>query len=118
MSMGSGKGKTRRAHFRLPSLRRAAPVEPLAFDGVTCPVREHTADGYPVGRCDFAVYEGYCPRHGHLAEYLDADGSGDDRNFPSYGSRIWPEDREHRKQLGVNEMSVKYERVIAERLPA
>jgi len=82
----------------------------LPFDGVTCPVREHTADGAYVGRCDFAVYGGYCPRHGLLSDYLKEDGSGDDRDFPQYGLRTWPEDLVQRRQLGVREQAVKLAR--------
>jgi hypothetical protein len=79
---------------------------PLSFDGYTCPVREHTADGAPVGRCDHSVYGGYCPRHGLLAPYLRADGTGDDRDFPDPGFRVWPELTEHRQQLGVREQYI------------
>jgi hypothetical protein len=31
---------------------------------------------------------------------------GDDRDFPPYGLRIWPEEQAHRRQLGVNETVV------------
>lgn len=40
-----------------------------------CPVREHTGDGEYVGRCEFACYDGICPRHGLLSAY----SSNDDR---------------------------------------
>jgi hypothetical protein len=92
---------------RLAKRFSPAPVEPLSFDGVTCPVREHTGDGAYVGRCDHSIYGGYCPRHGLMADYLREDGSGDDRDFPEYGLRTWPQEPAHRLQLGVNEGSVK-----------
>lgn len=38
-----------------------------------CPIREHTGDGVYVGRCDFAVYDGFCPRHGALEDYPTFD---------------------------------------------
>lgn len=39
-----------------------------ASDG-NCAVLERTADGYPVGRCWFAVdVSGKCPRHGDVRE--------------------------------------------------
>lgn len=38
-----------------------------------CPIREHTADGAYVGRCDFATYDDVCPRHGMLEDYPDND---------------------------------------------
>lgn len=40
-----------------------------------CPIREHTADGVFVGRCDFATYDYICPRHGVLEDYPDNDES-------------------------------------------
>lgn len=108
--MGAGRGETKRTRFHVPLLGRLRAPEPLAFDGVTCPVREHTADGYPVGRCDFPVYGGYCRRHGYLADHLNKDGTGDDRDFPSYGLRTWPVHPAHREQLGVNESIVEFDR--------
>jgi hypothetical protein len=34
-----------------------------------CPIREHTADGVPVGRCWFWLTDGHtCPRHGDVSE--------------------------------------------------
>lgn len=39
----------------------------------SCPIREHTGDGHYVGRCEFATYDGYCPRHGALEDYPDND---------------------------------------------
>jgi hypothetical protein len=38
-----------------------------------CPIREHTGDGAYVGRCDFACYDGVCPRHGRLGDYPTHD---------------------------------------------
>lgn len=38
-----------------------------------CPIREHTGDGHYVGRCDFAVYDGACQRHGLVADYPNLD---------------------------------------------
>lgn len=31
-----------------------------------CAIREHTADGVPVGRCWHFVSDGQCPRHGDV----------------------------------------------------
>lgn len=45
---------------------------------MNCPIREHTGDGAYVGRCDFAVHDGYCPRHGALEDYPNDD----DRDLP------------------------------------
>ena len=39
----------------------------------TCPIREHTADGAYVGRCEFACCGGVCPRHGLLSDYPNND---------------------------------------------
>jgi len=39
----------------------------------SCPIREHTGDGAYVGRCDFATYDWFCPRHGALEDYPDRD---------------------------------------------
>lgn len=38
-----------------------------------CPIREHTGDGSYVGRCDFAVYDYVCPRHGRIDDYPTHD---------------------------------------------
>lgn len=38
-----------------------------------CPIREHSGDGHYVGRCDFAMYNDICPRHGRLEDYPDHD---------------------------------------------
>lgn len=43
-----------------------------SFTG-SCPIREHTGDGHYVGRCEFATYDGYCPRHGALEDYPNRD---------------------------------------------
>ena len=47
-----------------------APVGKLTGN---CPISEHTADGHPVGRCDFAHYDDVCPRHGVLEDYQNLD---------------------------------------------
>lgn len=39
----------------------------------SCPIREHTGDGAYVGRCDFATYDGFCPRHGAVEDYPTRD---------------------------------------------
>lgn len=49
-----------------------------------CPIREHTADGFYVGRCDFATYGGVCPRHGLVCDYTTRD----DREVPR-SQRRW-----------------------------
>jgi hypothetical protein len=38
-----------------------------------CPIREHTADGAYVGRCDFALYDDICSRHGAIEDYPTDD---------------------------------------------
>jgi hypothetical protein len=48
------------------------PKPPRIFTG-SCPIREHTGDGAYVGRCDFATYDGFCPRHGALKDYPTND---------------------------------------------
>jgi hypothetical protein len=56
----------------------------------TCPMREHTGDGVYVGRCDFATYEGHCPRHGNVQQFLGEDAdltAADDRAWPGYPER-------------------------------
>lgn len=56
--------------MRFGRKRRKPVVKRL--DG-NCPIREHTADGHYVGRCDFAVYDGVCPRHGIVSDYPTHD---------------------------------------------
>lgn len=34
----------------------------------SCPIREYTGDGCPVGRCWFHLENGVCPRHGNVRE--------------------------------------------------
>lgn len=50
--------------------RRTEP--PRVFTG-SCPIREHTGDDHYVGRCDFATYNGICPRHGVVEDYPTLD---------------------------------------------
>jgi hypothetical protein len=52
-------------------LRKKTAWTPL-FTG-NCPIREHTGDGAYVGRCDFATYDGFCPRHGAVEDYPGRD---------------------------------------------
>jgi hypothetical protein len=52
--------------------RRKLPPPRRTFTG-SCPIREHTGDGHYVGRCEFATYDGFCPRHGALEDYPDRD---------------------------------------------
>lgn len=55
-----------------------------------CPIREHTADGVYVGRCEAACYDGVCPRHGRLSDYLNNDDREIDppaRNFDALGDK-------------------------------
>lgn len=47
--------------------------EPRRAPDGNCPIREHAGDGVYVGRCDFAVYDGVCPRHGVVADYPTLD---------------------------------------------
>lgn len=63
--------------------------EDVTFTG-SCPMREHAGDGGYVGRCYFATYEGYCPRHGNVKQFLgeDADlATADDREWPAHPDR-------------------------------
>lgn len=39
-----------------------------------CPIRQHTADGAYVGRCDHSTYSGVCHLHGDVSRWL-ADGA-------------------------------------------
>jgi len=113
-----GRGQTETKGTRLAPIRRLlsrTSVEPLAFDNANCPVREHTADGHYIDRCFHSLYGGYCPRHGLLAPFLREDGSGDDRDFPPYGARIWPSEPTHRKQLGVDESAIEFQGIIDHR---
>lgn len=61
--------------FRVPSVARMVAEQKERLESFTgsCPIREHTGDGAYVGRCDFATYDGYCPRHGALEDYPDRD---------------------------------------------
>lgn len=43
-----------------------------------CPIIEHAGDGVSVGRCDFALWDNICPRHGLLEDYPNLD----DRDVP------------------------------------
>lgn len=45
------------------------PREPEATG--TCLVGEYTGDGHYVGRCWYMTYDGECPRHGDVSQYLD-----------------------------------------------
>lgn len=59
---------------RVGSLWRSRKkAEPAPVFTGCCPIREHTGDGHYVGRCEFATYDGYCPRHGALEDYSDND---------------------------------------------
>jgi hypothetical protein len=53
-----------------------------------CPIREHTADGAYVGRCDFTVRDGVCCRHGMLVDYPTLD----DREVDPPQRRFSPDD--------------------------
>jgi hypothetical protein len=67
--------------------RQPRPTRKLTSN---CPIREHTADGAYVGRCDFALYDDICPRHGFVSDYPNLD----DRDV-EVGDRR-PSDRERR----------------------
>ncbi len=50
-----------------------------------CPVRQHTADGAYVGRCEHSTYDGSCHLHGDVARFLSPDADlkdADDRRLP------------------------------------
>lgn len=68
-------------------LRRRKPIP--VFTG-NCPVRQHTADGAFVGRCDHSTYSGRCHLHGDVSRWLVADanlGDADDRRIFEGGER-------------------------------
>jgi hypothetical protein len=68
----------------LRAKRSAAAPSKGTFTG-SCPIREHTADGAFVGRCEHACYDGICPRHGTLSSYTNDDDreiDPQDRVFP------------------------------------
>jgi hypothetical protein len=48
-------------------------LEPRRLFTGSCPIREHIGDGAYVGRCDFATYDGFCPRHGAVEDYPNRD---------------------------------------------
>jgi hypothetical protein len=54
----------------MPSIESPMPTGAVIGN---CPIREHTGDGAYVGRCYFATYDGYCPRHGALEDYPTND---------------------------------------------
>ena len=60
---------------RRPPFRFSSAKAPLGTGALTgnCPIREHTGDGAYVGRCDYACYDGVCPRHGVLEDYQHND---------------------------------------------
>jgi hypothetical protein len=63
--------------FRSRLTGRTKPAAEAVFTG-NCKIREHTGDGAFVGRCDFATYNGFCPRHGAVEDYPTLD----DREVP------------------------------------
>jgi hypothetical protein len=64
------------------TLRRGREAAPDGALTGNCPIREHSGDGAYVGRCEFACYDGVCPRHGRVSDYRTLD----DRDVP-YNSR-------------------------------
>jgi hypothetical protein len=67
----SKRGPRQRLRDRTRQLQRLlkrTTERERVFTG-SCPIREHTGDGHYVGRCDFATYDGYCPRHGAVEDY-------------------------------------------------
>lgn len=88
--MGSGCSTSRRrSEMRLlrgisGRKREARPAAEFPFTG-NCPVRQHTADGAGVGRCWHSTYQGVCPVHGEVSEWLKPDADlkqADDRLLP------------------------------------
>jgi hypothetical protein len=58
----------------------------------SCRVREHTGDGGYVGACEFATYDGFCPRHGDVLAYLDGRSPWPaDFELPKYDGSPWAE---------------------------
>lgn len=62
-----------RPHFRMPSAEAPFVAGGSGMFTGSCPIREHTGDGAYVGRCEFATYDGFCPRHGALEDYPTND---------------------------------------------
>jgi hypothetical protein len=66
----------RRRHSRLTRAGRSAigfPSSAAPRSVGSCPIREHAGDGAYVGRCEFATYDGFCPRHGAVEDYPTRD---------------------------------------------
>lgn len=62
--------------------------EPI-FTG-NCPVRQHTAGGAYVGRCDHSTYSGRCHLHGDVSRWLGHEANladADDRRIFEGGKR-------------------------------
>ncbi len=65
-----GSRRASRRPWKWTGQREVKP--PAVFTG-SCPIREHTGDGAFVGRCEFATYDGFCPRHGATEDYPNRD---------------------------------------------
>lgn len=66
-------------------LKRQDPDRPELTGN--CPIREHTADGFYVGRCDYPCYDDHCPRHGNLRDYPNRDDREVDPRLRDYGNQ-------------------------------
>lgn len=73
--------------MRNPFKRRRKPVERV-FTSL-CRVREYTGDGNYVGPCDYATYDGICPRHDYVMPYLKTGNWPADYQLPKYDSSPW-----------------------------
>jgi hypothetical protein len=61
-----------------------------AFSG-NCLVRMYTGDGHSVGKCWHSTYDGVCPSHGDVTQYLQNYGWPRDFELPKYDGTAWAE---------------------------
>lgn len=76
--------------MRNPFRRKQEPVR--IFTG-SCRIREYTGDGWYVGPCEHATYNGECPRHGDVSPWLNDEllTWPADYQLPKYDNSPWAE---------------------------
>lgn len=73
---------------------RTVPEPEPEFTG-NCMVRQYTGDGDSVGPCWYATYDGQCPLHGDVSDYLEICSEHEvdiwpaDFNLPMYDDVPW-----------------------------
>lgn len=76
-------------------MRNPFKRKPPAFTG-NCMIRQYTADGDYVGNCYYSTYDGVCPHHGDVSEWLGfvTAYAGWPRDFelPKYDGNPWAEE--------------------------